>query len=173
METRSQDESIYWADRIAQRIIDRNPNKEEYVCAAGISHSGSVNFGNFRDVVTSLFVAKALEKKGKNVRLLFSWDELDRLRKVPANVKKIVTTSFEGPYVDIEAPFIDDADSASYAEHFENEFEESIRAFGINMDIRHQAVMYRSGAYAQNVIYALSRRKDIFDILDRYRTQDA
>ncbi len=177
METKTQDESIYWADRIAQRIIDRNPNKEEYVCAAGISPSGSVHFGNFRDVATSLFVAKALEKKGKNVRLLFSWDELDRLRKVPTNVKKIVTTSFEEnigrPYVDIENPFRDDANSTSYAEHFENEFEESIRTFGINMDIRHQAVMYRSGAYAQNVIYALSRRKDIFDILDRYRTQEA
>lgn len=177
METRSQDESIYWADRIAQRIIDRNPDKEEYVCAAGISPSGSVHFGNFRDVATSLFVAKALEKKGKNVRLLFSWDELDRLRKVPANVKKTVTSSFEEnigrPYVDIENPFRDDANSISYAEHFENEFEDSLRAFGINMDIRHQAVMYRSGAYAQDVIYALSRRKDIFDILDRYRTQDA
>lgn len=177
METRSQDESIYWADRIAQRIIDRNPDKEEYVCAAGISPSGSVHFGNFRDVATSLFVAKALEKKGKNVRLLFSWDELDRLRKVPANVKKIVTSSFEEnigrPYVDIENPFRDDANSTSYAEHFENEFEDSLRAFGINMDIRHQAVMYRSGTYAQDVIYALSRRKDIFDILDRYRTQDA
>lgn len=156
METRSQDESIYWADRIAQRIIDRNPNKEEYVCAAGISPSGSVHFGNFRDVATSLFVAKALEKKGKNVRLLFSWDELDRLRKVPANVKKIVTTSFEEnigrPYVDIENPFRDDANNTSYAEHFENEFEDSLSAFGINMDIHHQAVMYRSGAYAQNVI---------------------
>ncbi|MBO7529029.1 MAG: lysine--tRNA ligase [Bacteroidales bacterium] len=177
METRPQDESIYWADIIAQRIIDRNPDKEEYVCAAGISPSGSVHFGNFRDVATSLFVAKALEKKGKNVRLLFSWDELDRLRKVPANVKKIVTSSFEEnigrPYVDIENPFRDDANSTSYAEHFENEFEDSLGAFGINMDIRHQAVMYRSGAYAQDVIYALSKRKDIFDILDRYRTQDA
>lgn len=170
------EEKTHWAEKLAQQIINKKPNKEEYVCAAGISPSGSVHIGNFRDVATSLFVVKALEKQGKKARLLFSWDELDRLRKVPRNVAE-VTDKFEDnigrAYVDIANPFADDVESKTYAEHFENEFEESIRAFGINMDIRHQAVMYRSGAYAQNVIYALSRRKDIFDILDRYRTQDA
>ena len=44
---------MHWSEEIAQRLIDRNPQKEEYVCAAGISPSGSIHIGNFRDVVTS------------------------------------------------------------------------------------------------------------------------
>lgn len=170
------DEKIHWAEAIAQQIINKRPNKDEYVCAAGISPSGSVHIGNFRDVATSLFVAKALEKRGKKVRLLFSWDELDRLRKVPSNVAAI-TENFETnigrAYVDIENPFKDDLESKTYAEHFEKEFEDSIQPFGIKLDVRHQAEMYRSGKYAENVIYALKKRKEIFDILDRYKTQDS
>ena len=38
---------MHWAEKIAKQIIERNPNKEEYVCAAGISPSGSVHIGNF------------------------------------------------------------------------------------------------------------------------------
>ena len=31
---------------------------------------------------------KALERKGKKAKLLFSWDEYDRIRKIPVNVQK-------------------------------------------------------------------------------------
>ena len=84
---------MHWSDEIAQKIIERNPNKEEYVCAAGISPSGSVHIGNFRDVATPWFVVKALRRKGKKAKLLFSWDEYDRCRKIPANVQAIVGDS--------------------------------------------------------------------------------
>ena len=67
---------MHWAEKIADRIIKKNPDKEEYVCAAGISPSGSIHIGNFRDIATSLFVAKAIEKRGKKARLLFSWESL-------------------------------------------------------------------------------------------------
>ena len=56
---------MHWSEEIAERIIRRNPDKPEYVCAAGISPSGSIHIGNFRDIATSYFVVKALRKKGK------------------------------------------------------------------------------------------------------------
>ena len=60
---------MHWSEEIAEKIIARNPNKEEYVCAAGISPSGSIHIGNFRDIATSLFVVKALEKKGIDAQM--------------------------------------------------------------------------------------------------------
>ena len=69
---------MHWAEKIASDIIAKKPNKDEYVCAAGISPSGSVHIGNFRDIATSFYVVKALQKMGKKARLLFSWDEFDR-----------------------------------------------------------------------------------------------
>lgn len=101
---------MYWADKIAEEIIKRNPEKEEYVCAAGISPSGSIHIGNFRDIATSYFVVRALQKKGRKAKLLFSWDNFDRFRKVPANVAAVVGKNaydkYIGmPYVDIPDPF--------------------------------------------------------------------
>lgn len=166
---------MYWADKLAEEIIRRNPEKEEYVCAAGISPSGSVHIGNFRDIATSYFVVRALQRAGKKAKLLFSWDEYDRLRKVPKNVRDHVgDDSFEKyigrPYADIPDPFGRDE---SYAAHFEKEFMESVRKFGIEMEYRYQAKEYRSGRYVPYILHALKERGKIFDILDKHRTQDA
>ena len=166
---------MYWADQLADEIIRRKPDKEEYVCAAGISPSGSVHIGNFRDIATSYFVCRALQKKGKKAKLLFSWDEFDRLRKVPKNVSDYLgNNSYEQyigcPYVDIPDPF---GKEASYAAHFEKEFMASVERFGIQMEYRYQAKEYRSGRYAEYIIFALKNRDKIFSILDSHRTQDA
>ena len=136
---------------------------------------GSIHIGNFRDVATSYFVVKALRKMGKKAKLLFSWDEFDRLRKVPVNVQAVapeLEACIGMPYVDVKNPF-PDSPCKTYAEHFEQEFERSIGRFGIKMDYRHQAEMYRSGKYAQQVLHALKHRAEIFEILDSHRTQEA
>ncbi|HBA49328.1 MAG TPA: lysine--tRNA ligase [Lachnospiraceae bacterium] len=165
---------MHWSDKIAEKIISRNPDKEEYVCAAGISPSGSIHIGNFRDIATSLFVVKALERKGKKAKLLFSWDEYDRIRKIPVNVQKVdrgMEKYIGVSYADAPNPF--GTEEASYAEYFEKEFEASIERFGIKMDYRYQAKMNKSGKYQEYVIEALKKRGEIFDILDSFRTQDA
>ena len=165
---------MHWAEKIAEELIRSNPDKEEYVCAAGISPSGSIHIGNFRDIATSLFVAQAIRKAGKKSKLLFSWDEFDRMRKVPVNVEKI-TEGFDvnigRPYVDVPNPF--GTEEKNYAEYFEKEFEAAMDRFGIKMEYRHQAEMYRSGKYTEHILTALDKRGEIFDILDGFRTQDA
>ncbi|MDE5654025.1 MAG: lysine--tRNA ligase [Clostridia bacterium] len=166
---------MHWSESIAQKIIQRNPNKEEYVCAAGISPSGSIHIGNFRDIATSYFVARSLRKMGKKAKLLFSWDEFDRLRKVPVNVAKVnddMEKYIGCPYVDVPNPF-PGSDAKNYAEYFEKEFEASLQKFGIQMEFRHQAQMYRSGKYKDYVLLALQKRGEIFDIIDSHRTQEA
>ena len=128
---------MHWSEEIAQKIIDRNPDKEEYVCAAGTSPSGSVHIGNFRDVATPLFVVKALQKKGKKARLLLSWDDYDRCRKIPANVREVVGDSYDKyigcPYVDIPDPW---GCHKSFAAHFEDEYLQALKRFGIRSEER-------------------------------------
>ena len=34
---------MHWSEEIAEKIIARNPNKEEYVCSAGLSPSGRLS----------------------------------------------------------------------------------------------------------------------------------
>ena len=66
---------MHWSEKIAKDIIKRSPDKEEYVCAAGISPSGSIHIGNFRDIATSYFVYKALIKQGKKMCIRDSWND--------------------------------------------------------------------------------------------------
>ena len=167
---------MHWSEKIAEEIVRRNPDKPEYVCAAGISPSGSIHIGNFRDVATSYFVARALRNMGKRARLLFSWDEYDRLRKIPVNVAAVdgdMEKYIGCPYVDVPNPFEDREECPTFAAHFEKEFMDSIGKFGIEMDYRYQAEMYRSGKYTEHILHALRKRGEIFDIIDSHRTQDA
>ena len=164
---------MHWSEEIAERLIQKNPDKEEYVCAAGVSPSGSVHIGNFRDIATPLFVCKALEKRGKKAKLIISWDEYDRCRKIPANVQAVVGDTYDKyigcPYVDIPDPF---GCHENYARHFEEEFLNAIKPFGIKFECRYQAEMYRSGKYTADLIEALRRRDEIFEILDSFKTKD-
>ncbi len=167
---------MHWSEKIAAEVIRQKPDKEEYVCAAGISPSGTVHIGNFRDVATAFFVAKALRKMGKKARLLISWDEFDRMRKVPANVAAVngdMEQYIGRPYVDVPNPFEDQEECPNYALHGEREFERAIAPFGIEIDWRYQASMYRSGKYVDHILTALEKRGEIFDILDSFRTQEA
>ncbi len=164
---------MHWSEEIAQRIIACNPDKEEYVCAAGVSPSGSVHIGNFRDLATPWFVVKALRKQGKKARLIISWDEFDRCRKIPANVQAVVGNTYDKyigcPYVDIPDPW---GCHESYAAHFEEEFLKGIEPFGIDLDCRYQAEMYRSGKYTDAIIESIRKRGEIFEILDSFKTKD-
>ena len=164
---------MHWSEEIADRIIAKNPDKEEYVCAAGVSPSGSVHIGNFRDFATPLFVVKALQKKGKKAKLIVSWDDYDRCRKIPANVQAVVGSDYDKyigvPYVDIPDPW---GCHDSYAAHFEEEFLKGIEPFGIELDCRYQAQMYRTGKYTKDIIEALEKRGEIFEILDGFKTKD-
>ena len=164
---------MHWSEEIALKIIERNPEKEEYVCAAGVSPSGSVHIGNFRDFATPLFVVKALQKQGKKAKLLVSWDEYDRCRKIPANVQAVVGSSYDKyigcPYVDIPDPW---GCHENYAQHFEEEFLKGIEPFGMELDCRYQAEMYRSGKYTKDIIESLQKRGEIFEILDSFKTKD-
>ena len=65
-----------------------------------------------------------ISPRGKKAKLLFSWDEYDRIRKIPVNVaransdmEKYIGTS----YADAPNPF--GTEEKTYAEYFEREFE--------------------------------------------------
>ena len=164
---------MHWAERIADELIAENPGKEEFLCAAGTSPSGSVHIGNFRDVATPYFVVKALRARGKKARLMLSWDDFDRLRKVPKNIAAI-DPNFDKylgmPYCKIPDP---NGKCESFARYYEKEYEKSLAEMGIDIEFRYQGDEYTSGRYVEGIIKAMHARKEIYDILMKYKTQDS
>jgi lysyl-tRNA synthetase class 1 len=76
----------HWADVAADRIIREKGDREQYVCASGITPSGTVHIGNFREIISTELVVRSLRERGKKVRFIYSWDDFDVFRKVPSNM---------------------------------------------------------------------------------------
>ena len=151
-----------WEYEVADNILQNFPELEIYTFAAGISPSGIVHFGNFRDVMTCIPVIQELQRRGKETRFVFSWDDFDRLRKVPANVPE----SF-GQYIGLPLSAVPDpmGETDSYARHFQKEFEDSMKELGIEMEYHYQTEEYKSGRYNDLILEAIGKRKDIAEIL--------
>ena len=164
----SEENEKHWAEVIAEKLISLNPKKKKFVLAAGISPSGTVHIGNFRDVITVDLVARALREKKKEAELIFSWDEFDRLRKIPENVPKNFSVYLGMPIAEIPDPY---KCHDSYAKHFEADFEEILPDLGIDIRFIHQAEMYRKNKYYEGIKIAMEKRKEIAKILAKFKTQ--
>jgi lysyl-tRNA synthetase class 1 len=164
-------EKEHWPDHVAKKVIEAKGNLKEYTVAAGITPSGVVHIGNFREIMTVDLIAKALKKLGKKVRFIYSWDDYDVFRKVPANFpnKEMLEKYLRHPIVDVPDPF---ACHKSYAEHNEKVLEDELPSMGISPQFLHQAKKYRACEYAEGIKTALHNKEKIKTILDKWRAED-
>ncbi|OUR94192.1 lysine--tRNA ligase [Halobacteriovorax marinus] len=166
----NQPKLIHWADFAADRIIRQQGDKETYTVASGITPSGDVHFGNFRETITVDLVARALKSRGKKVRFIFSWDDYDTFRKVPKNMPKqdeLAKYMFQ-PIVDTPDPY---GVEESYAAHHEVSYEAQVKKVGVDVEPIYQAKKYRAGDYKDQIKKALNMRKDIAAILNEHRKE--
>lgn len=160
-----------WFDAAATRAIahaeEAKGEGAAVVCASGISPSGPIHLGNLREVLTVHFVVEAIRRAGHEAVHIHSWDDFDRLRKVPVGVDEAWAEHVGKPLVDIPDPF---GCHDSYADHYVAEFTDSLVQMGVEPVAVRQAEAYRAGRYAEGVRTAMERRLEIFDALARYQT---
>jgi lysyl-tRNA synthetase class 1 len=163
-------ELTHWADITAAKIIHEKGDKPFYVCAAGITPSGTVHIGNFREIISVELVARALKAMGKKVRFIFSWDDYDVFRKVPANMpqKEMLTVHLRKPITVVPDPF---GVEKSYARHNEREIEEVLPILGVTPEYIYQEERYASSLYAAEIRQALTKRETIKAILNEHRSE--
>jgi len=162
--------NVHWADKAAEKIIKEKGDKDSYTLASGITPSGVIHMGNFREVITVDLIDRALKKLGKKTRFIYSWDEFDRLRKVPVNMpnQEELIADIGKPLVDVKDPF---GTEDSYARHHEIAFEIPAKQMGIEPEFIRQGQMNRSGAYVELIKHALEQTDKIKEILNEYRKE--
>lgn len=163
-------EGMHWSQVVANIVFEKFPDLDTYTVAAGISPSGIVHFGNFRDVMTSYAVMKTLALMGKKTRFIFSWDDFDRLRKVPANVPESFIEHVGKPLANIPDP---EGKEESYARNFEVQFENAMSEISLPLEFVRQSKMYGKGAYVKEIKFALDNREKIGQILFSHMTEIA
>jgi lysyl-tRNA synthetase class 1 len=173
--------AAHWADETAEKIIrekgaspagDLSTDKKElYTCASGITPSGTVHIGNFREIISVELVVRALRDMGKKVRFIYSWDDYDVFRKVPKNMPKQeeLQKYLRFPITMVPDPWERDS---SYARHHEVDVETILPAVGVFPEFLYQAERYRSSLYANEIRKALEHRDLLKNILDKFRDEE-
>ncbi len=162
------DQPLFWSDQLAFGVRKKFEDQDEYVCASGISPSGLVHAGNFREIITTDFVVKSLKNYGEDVRFIYSWDDYDRFRKVPENVPD----EFE-KYIGLPLSEVPDPEGChdSYAGHFESRLEEELEDMHMDIEFIRQSEMFGDAEYAELIRKAMNNREKIKEILDEYRKE--
>ena len=163
--------AAHWADEAAAKVIREKGDKDLYTCASGITPSGTVHIGNFREIISVELIVRALRDLGKKVRFIYSWDEYDVFRKVPLNMPKQdeLANYLRFPITMVPDPWERDE---SYARHNELDVENALPLVGIEPEYLYQAANYKASKYADGIRKALSKRESLKNILDKFRDDE-
>jgi len=162
-----------WVARTAGLVRaegERRHPGEAPTCASGISPSGPVHLGNLRELMVPHLVADEVRRGGAPCRHIMSWDDYDRLRRVPAGFPAEFAEYIGRPLTAVPDPY---HQHPNWAEHFKAPLRDSLARLGVQVTEISQTQMYTSGAYTAQIVLAMRRRAEIGAILDRYRTKRA
>ncbi|MFF3668007.1 lysine--tRNA ligase [Microtetraspora malaysiensis] len=162
-----------WVSRFADEVIaeaERRAPGKTIVCASGLSPSGPIHLGNLREVMTPHLVADEIRRRGYECVHIISWDDYDRFRKVPAGIDPAWAEHIGKPLTSVPAPH--GSPYANWAEHFKAPMIAALAEMGIEFHGISQTERYTSGAYREQILFAMRERERIDAILAQYRTKD-
>jgi lysyl-tRNA synthetase, class I len=163
-----------WVSQLADEVIAeaerRSPGKA-VVVASGLSPSGPIHLGNLREVMVPHLVADEIRRRGVECEHILSWDDFDRLRKVPAGVDPTWAEHIGKPLTSVPAPA--GSPHPNWAEHFKAPMAGALARLGVEFRGISQTAMYTSGAYTEQVLLAMRERGRIDAVLAQYRTKQA
>ncbi len=162
-----------WVARTAGEVRaegERRHPGETPTCASGISPSGPVHLGNLRELMVPHLVADEVRRSGAPCRHILSWDDYDRLRRVPAGIPEEFAENIGRPLTAVPDPC---GGHPNWAEHFKAPLRDALYRLGVQVTEISQTEMYTSGAYTASIVTAMRRRADIGAVLAKYRTKKA
>jgi lysyl-tRNA synthetase, class I len=162
-----------WVVRTAGQVRaegERRHPEQTPTCASGISPSGRVHLGNLRELMVPHLVADEVRREGAPCRHILSWDDYDRLRRVPVDLPDEFAEHIGRPLSSVPDPC---GGHENWAEHFKQPLREALDRLGVQVTEISQTEMYTGGAYTAQIVTAMRRRADIDEVLARYRTKRA
>ena len=159
--------SNYWLDIAAEDIIAQYPTGD-IVVSSGISPSASYHVGHFREIMTADAIAWAVRKRGRTAIHIHVVDDFDPLRKWYDFLPPAPQDYSGWPVAMVPDPVGDC--HTSYADHFYDEFKQSLEPMGIGGEgfviMRSYEELYKTGKmnpYMQTVLEQTAAIKNVFE----------
>ena len=156
------------ADQVENFVKRRNKDNKKIICSSGISPSGIIHLGNFREMFSVHIIVEELVQRCLDVEHLHFWDDYDRLRKIPSGVPETFNQYIGMPLSAVPNPF----GEGSWADHFINRFQNELEILGIKPTFIRQSERYLANTYNEAAKNAIDSRFEIFDILVQYMSEE-
>ena len=148
---------MQWLNKVVDELIARHPEGEILIESGG-SPSGTYHLGHMRELIICDAVLLELTKRGRKAKHVYFVDDLDALRKVPANVPEDYKKYLGIPICDVPAP---DGSKSSYADHFLQGLQQACQELGVDVEFIRSHEKYRSGYF----VPAIERCLDRLDVI--------
>src|SRR5579871_363958 len=144
------EQSHAWPFEEARKIVARlkRAPKDEVIFETGYGPSGLPHIGTFGEVARTSMVRHALEvlKPGVKTRLICFSDDMDGLRKVPANVpnRELLEKALDKPLTSVPDPF---GTHPSFGAHNNARLRAFLDSFGFDYEFASSTDYYKSGKF--------------------------
>jgi lysyl-tRNA synthetase, class I len=153
------------ARKLLKRLEKADPARE-VIFETGYGPSGLPHIGTFGEVARTSMVRHALEvlKPGVRTRLICFSDDMDGLRKVPANVpnRELLAKSLDKPLTAVPDPF---GTHASFGEHNNARLQAFLDTFGFHYEFLSATECYRSGMFDRTLLRMLEAYDEVMAII--------
>jgi len=154
--------TVHWADKFADKLLERG---RKHVIETGTSISGIPHVGNASDVIRGDAIRKVLEEKGAKVKFIWIADDSDPFRKIPRGMESL--REYLGyPVRDIPDPY---GCHENFVDHFVEPFLSDLKEFGVEPRAYSGTELYRKGILYDEIKMAIKKRKEIREILNKFR----
>jgi len=152
---------MHWIDVVADELMKRG---KEHVIASGTSISGQPHVGSAEDPILADAIARVVRERGGTAQAIWIRDDLDQLRKVPAQIPPEFEKYLGTPVAHMPCPEGDHC--KSFVDHFAGPFIESLKRAGVDVAVYSGAQMYSSGMYDEVTRQAIASAKKVTQIFE-------
>ena len=153
------------ARKLLKRLDKRDPAKA-VLFETGYGPSGLPHIGTFGEVARTAMVKHAFEvlRPGLATRLVCFSDDMDGLRKVPANVPnpEVLEAALDKPLTSVPDPF---GTHASFGAHNNARLRAFLDSFGFEHEFLSSTECYRSGLFDGTLLRMLEAYDKVMDII--------
>ena len=153
------------ARKVLRRYEKEDPEKGYVLFETGYGPSGLPHIGTFSEVLRTTMVRRALEVISDiPTRMIVFSDDMDGLRKVPANVpnQELLSAALNKRLTEVPDPFEIDE---SFGHHNNRRLREFLDGFGFEYDFASSTDYYFSGRFDAALIRMLECYEDIQKIM--------
>ena len=158
---------MQWLNEVVDELVARHPEGEILIESGG-SPSGTYHLGHMRELIICDAILLELTKRGRKAKHVYFVDDLDALRKIPANVPEDHKKYLGIPLCDVPAP---DSSEQSYADYFLQGLQQSCAGLGVEVTFIRSHEKYRSGYFVPSIERCLERigviRQALEDVSNR------